>query len=329
MSHDEPLWRRYLRFLGADPRADADDEIGFHLQELERGFRERGMSADDAARAARAQFGSVESARKRMRRGSTRARRRAERIVWWRTMAFDARLAARKLLHQPGFTAAAVLTLALGIGANSAVFTVVNATLLRPLPYGNPTRIVKLYERIRGSDDVTSPPNFVDWTRYTHAFSAMGAMYEDTPTLTGHGDPLPLSGAYVTQGFFDAIGVHPALGYPFTPAQTTYGQTDAVILSDGIWRRLFGARTDIIGQNVQIDGRTRRVTGVMPPGFAYPDRSVLWLPLAFSDTVLSTQRGAHYLDVVARLKPGDLAGCSEPGPRWVGQATGGDLSQSE
>lgn len=304
MSRNEPLWRRYQRLLGADPRADADDEIGFHLQELERGFREHGMSVEDAARAARAQFGSVESARREMRRGSARAHRRAERVVWWRTMAFDARLASRKLLHQPGFTAAAVLTLALGIGANSAVFSVVNATLLRPLPYGNPTRIVKLYERVRGNDNVASPPDFVDWTRYAHAFSSMAAMYEDTPTLTGHGDPLPLSGAYVTQGFFDAIGVHPALGYPFTADQTTYGQTDAVILSDGVWRRLFGARTDIIGQNVQIDGKTRRVTGVMPPDFGYPDRSELWLPLAFSDTALSTQRGAHYLDVVARLKPG-------------------------
>ncbi len=304
MSRSEPLWRRYARLLGADPRADADDEIGFHLQELERGFRANGMSADAAARAARAQFGSVESTRKKMRRGSARVHRRTERLVWWRTMAFDARLAARKLLHQPGFTAAAVITLALGIGANSAVFSVVNATLLRPLPYGNPTRIVKLYERIHGRDDVASPPDFVDWNRYTHAFSAMAAMNEDTPTLTGHGDPLPLAGAYVTRGFFDAIGVHPELGYAFTAEQTTYGQTDAVILSDGLWRRLFGARTDIIGQTVQIDGTTRRVTGVMPPGFAYPDRTVLWLPLAFSDTALSTQRGAHYLDVVARLKPG-------------------------
>ena len=303
MSRDEPLWRRYLRFVGADPRADADDEIGFHLQELERGFRARGMNPDEAARAAREQFGSVERTRRRMRSGSVRAYRRTERALWWRTMAFDARLAARKLLHQPGFTAAAVLTLALGIGANSAVFSVVNATLLRPLPYGDPTRIVKLYEHIRGSDEVASPPDFVDWSRYTHAFSAMAAMYEDTPTLTGHGDPLPLSGAYVTQGFFDAMGVHPALGYAFTADQTTYGQTDAVILSDGLWRRLFGARTDIIGEKVQIDGTTRRVTGVMPPNFAYPDRSVLWLPLAFSDTALSTQRGAHYLDVVARLKP--------------------------
>ncbi len=304
MSGDEPTWRRYLRFLGADPRADADDEIGFHLQELERGFRERGMSADDASRAARAQFGSVEGTRKKMRRSSARAHRRAERSAWWRSMAFDARLVARKLMHQKGFTAAAVLTLALGIGANAAVFSVVNATLLRPLPYGDPARIVKLHERIRGGENAVSPPNFVDWTRYTHAFSAIAAMNEDTPTLTGHGDPLPLAGAYVTQGFFDAIGVRPALGYPFTGAQTTYGQTAFVILSDGVWRRLFGARDDIIGQNVQIDGATRRVTGVMPPGFAYPDRSEMWMPLAFSDTVLSTQRGAHYLDVVARLKPG-------------------------
>ena len=304
MPRHEPIWRRYLRFFGADPRADVDDELGFHLEELERGFRARGMSADEAARAARTQFGSVDAARRTMQRGSARVHRRVERSEWWRTLAFDARLALRKLLHQPAFTAAAVITLALGIGANAAVFSVVNAALLRPLPYGSPERIVKLYETAHGREHVASPPNFADWEKQTHAFVALGAMYEDTPTLTGHGDPMPLSGAYVTQGFFDAIGVQPLRGHPFTAGEETYGQTDAVILSDGVWRRLFGSRTDVIGQTVQMDGVTRTIVGVMPPGFAYPDRSDVWLPLAFSDTALATQRGAHYLDVVARLRPG-------------------------
>ena len=304
MARHEPLWRRYLRFFGADPRADVDDELGFHLEELERRFRAEGMNPADAARAARAQFGSVEQARRTMRRGSARVHRRVERADWWRTLAFDARLAMRKLLHQPGFTAAAVTTLALGIGANAAVFSVVNAALLRPLPYHNPDRIVKVYESARGHDWVASPPNFADWQRQAHAFTAMGAMYEDTPTLTGHGDPAPLSGAYVTQGFFEAMGVRPVRGHPFTAGEETYGQTDAVILSDGVWRRLFGSRTDVVGQTVQLDGVTRQIVGVMPPGFDYPDHSEVWLPLAFSDTALATQRGAHYLDVVARLRPG-------------------------
>ncbi len=304
MSAREPIWRRYARFFGADPKADVDDELAFHLQELERGFLARGMSPADARRAARAQFGDVERARRDMQRGSKRVHRQAERSEWWRTLGFDARLAARKLLQQRGFALAAVATLALGIGANSAVFSVVNATLIRPLPYGDPSHIVKLYESIRGHEWVASPPDFIDWQSQSHTFSAMGAMYEDQPTLTGHGDPAPLSGAHVTHGFFDAMGVQPALGHPFTKGEETYGQTDAVILGNGVWKRLFGANPGVVGQTVQIDGKSRRIVGVMPAGFAYPDHSELWLPLAFSDSDLITQRGAHYLDVVARLRPG-------------------------
>ncbi|MGH7668320.1 MAG: ADOP family duplicated permease [Gemmatimonadaceae bacterium] len=304
MRSRDKLWRRYLRFFGADPKADADDELRFHLEELERGYTTSGMSAPDASRAARAQFGSVDEARRNIQRGSARMHRRVERAEWWRSMAFDTRLAARKLWHQPGFTAAAIVTLALGIGANAAVFSVVNTTLLRPLPYGEPGRIVKLYTSLRGHEWVASPPDFMDWQSRTHAFTAMGAMYEDQPTLTGHGDPTPLEGTYVTRGFFDAMGVHPSLGHPFTTGEETYGQTDAVILSHGVWQRLFGGRADVIGRSLQLDGVTRRIAGVMPKGFDFPDRSELWLPLAFSDTALATQRGAHYLDVVARLRPG-------------------------
>ncbi|HET7601596.1 MAG TPA: ABC transporter permease [Gemmatimonadales bacterium] len=304
MPANEPRWRRYLRFFGSDPEADADDELRFHLQEMERGYLAHGMSPAAARRAARAKFGDVERVRREMRRGTRRLHQRTARIERVRALGLDMRLAIRKLSSQPGFTIAAVATLALGIGANTSVFSVVSAALLRPLPFGDPGRIVKLYTSVNGQKWVASPPDFRDWESRTRAFSAMGAMYQDQPTLTGTGDPVPLNGAYVSTGFFDAMGVHPALGHPFTKEETTYGQTDVVILGNGIWKRLFGSDPGILGRTVRLDGKTRRVAGVMPPGFDFPGHSELWMPMAFSDSEMLTQRGAHYLDVVARLRPG-------------------------
>ena len=214
------------------------------------------------------------------------------------------RFALRQLRRSPGFAAAAITTLALGIGANTAVFSVVNAVLLRSPPYPHPDRIVRVYEVRKSPNGAVSPPDFTDWREGARSFGALAAYNAGAETLTGYGDPQPVPAANVTQDFFAAIGVVPAIGRPFTAAEEQVGQTDVAILGDGLWRRSFGARPDVIGRTIQLDGRSVRVVGVMPPGFDFPDGSQVWSPFAFSPQDLATQRGAHYLGVVGRLAPG-------------------------
>ncbi|HKK08757.1 MAG TPA: ABC transporter permease, partial [Gemmatimonadota bacterium] len=216
----------------------------------------------------------------------------------------DLRHTLRRLRRSPGFTAVAVLTLALGIGANAAIFSVVDAALLRPLPYPDANRVVRVYEA-HGPDRWTmSPPNFVDFRDGSASFAAMGASVESSWALTGRGPAEQVSGAAVTPAFFAALGTAPALGRPFTKEEGEPGAGDAVVLSHGLWEDRFGGRPDVLGKTVLFDGRARRVVGVMPAGFDYPDGSRAWLPLSFTADELATQRGAHYLDVIGRLRPG-------------------------
>ena len=216
----------------------------------------------------------------------------------------DLRYAVRQLARSPGFAIAAVLTLGLGIGANAAIFSVVDAALLRPLPYPHPEQIVRAYEVIDNENWSASPSDFADLRAQNHTLSKLASIDAFPHTLTGPGlEPLPVPSARVSGDFFDVMGVAPALGRPFVAAETQYGQTEAVVLSDAIWHTRFGARSDILGQPIQLDGKSYLVVGVMPPGFSYPSGTQMWTPLAFSDTELATQRGAHYLDVIGRLKP--------------------------
>ena len=216
----------------------------------------------------------------------------------------DLRYAVRQLARSPGFAIAAVLTLGLGIGANAAIFSVVDAALLRPLPYPHPEQIVRAYEVIDNENWSASPSDFADLRAQNHTLSKLASIDAFPHTLTGPGlEPLPVPSARVSGDFFDVMGVAPALGRPFVAAETQYGQTEAVVLSDAIWHTRFGARSDILGQPIQLDGKSYLVVGVMPPGFSYPSGTQMWTPLAFSDTELATQRGAHYLNVIGRLKP--------------------------
>jgi putative ABC transport system permease protein len=221
------------------------------------------------------------------------------------TILQDVRYAVRQLTRSPGFAVAAVLTLALGIGANAAIFSVVDAALLRPLPYPHAEAIVRAYELMGTDAWSTSPTDFVDFRAQNRSLSELAAIDAYPRTLTGSGlEPLPIPSARVSGGFFDVMGVAPALGRPFVAAETQYGQTQAVVISDGLWHSRFGSQPDIVGRTILLDGKSCAVVGVMPAGFNYPAGVQMWTPLAFSDTDLATQRGAHYLDLVGRLKPG-------------------------
>ncbi len=217
----------------------------------------------------------------------------------------DFRLSLRRLRRTPGFTLVAVLTLALGIGANTAIFSVVNAALLRPLPYPDAQRIVQLYSTRDGGLSTVSPPDFTDWREQAGVFQGVAALNSNSDfTLTGTGSPQRVAGAQVTADFFAVLETPPAIGRGFTPSDEVVGQDKVAILSYSLWQQHFGGRPDIAGQSIELNRVCYTVVGVMPRDFEYPQDARLWTPLAFTAEDLATQRGAHYLDVVARLRPG-------------------------
>ena len=216
----------------------------------------------------------------------------------------DVRHAVRGLRRSPGFALTAVAVLALGIGGTAVIFAVIEAVLLRPLPFPQQDRLVAIYTGVDGHRSTMSPPDFTDFRSQSRTLSEMAAMNQGTFALTGEGPAEQFSGAGVTGGFFSTMGVPPLLGRAMTPADDDPAAPRVAVLSYGLWQRRFGGAREVIGRRVQLEGAPALVIGVMPQGFEYPDGSQVWLPLRFSEQVLTTQRGAHYLDVIGRVKPG-------------------------
>jgi len=221
----------------------------------------------------------------------------------------DVVYALRGIGKKPLFHAVAVLTLALGIGANAAIFTVVDAVLLRPLPYPQPDRLMMLwtYNPRQGFDkDVGTYPNFEDWRRASRSFERMSAYAGASATLTERGDPAQIRGGRVTHDFFDTLGVAPARGRAFAAANGQAGGERVAILAHGLWTRRFGADPSIVGRTIVLNGVSHEVVGVMPENFAYPEDAEFWVPLAPVGPYeqLLRARGAYWLTVVGRLKPG-------------------------
>jgi putative ABC transport system permease protein len=227
----------------------------------------------------------------------------------------DFRYALRQLRKNPGFTAVAVLTLALGLGANSAIFSVIDAVLLRPLPFHAPSRLVVVKPTAPGRrDDIgVSYPTFLDWRAQNHVFEGMSVFREDDFTLTGRGEPAHLTGAVVSANLFSVLGVPPGIGRDFIPDEDKPSGTGLpVILSHSLWQSRFGSDPKIVGQNLTLDGQSFAVVGVMPAGFQFPVQRTaveFWTTIALdaqpmgSSPPMTSQRGAAYLDVIARLRP--------------------------
>ncbi|HET9531507.1 MAG TPA: ABC transporter permease [Blastocatellia bacterium] len=219
----------------------------------------------------------------------------------------DLRYGLRMLIKNPGFTAVAVLTLALGIGANTAIFSVVNTVLLQPLPYNDPDRLVMVWEEDtkRGYPrDTPAVANFIDWRDQNQVFEAMAAMADASFNLTGAGEPERLEGRRVSASLFPLLGVEPHLGRAFLPEEDQPSVNRVVILSHGLWQRRFGSDNEIMGKPLTLNGESYTVVGVMPPGFRFPNGETgLWVPIAFTPQQAAS-RGSHYLNVVARMKPG-------------------------
>lgn len=228
----------------------------------------------------------------------------------------DLRYGARMLLKNPGVAAVAILTLALGIGANTALFSVVNAVLLQPLPYHEPDRLVSLWANVpeRGRWRAT-PANFLDWKKQNTTFIDMAAYGASAMTLTGDAEPEQLLGTRASAGYFWVLGREPSLGRSFVAEEYEPGKNQVVVLGHSLWQRRFGGRPEVVNKSITLDGSNYTVVGVMPPGIYpgwpttsgqisfNPDQQQFWVPMTFTGDWASL-RAAHVLGVIGRLRPG-------------------------
>ncbi|HSS19138.1 MAG TPA: ABC transporter permease [Pyrinomonadaceae bacterium] len=224
------------------------------------------------------------------------------------TLLRDLRYGARSLLKRPGFTAMALLALALGIGANTAIFSLVNAVLLRPLPFSEPDKLVWVFGNIRGggSRASVSPLDFLDYRKENTTFEEFAASFSvPVPiNLTGSGEPERLTSAGVTGNYFRALGVKPMLGQTLQPQNEKTGSDQVTVLSYALWQKRFGGDPDIVNKTITLDSRPFLILGVMPPGFSYPGESQLWVPMNFDAAPGMKQRKAHFLRPIGKLKEG-------------------------
>jgi putative ABC transport system permease protein len=273
---------------------EMEDEMRFHLLMRTRENINRGMKPDEAEREARRRFGNV-----------GRIKDLARDIKgggFMETLLQDMRYGARMLLMNPGFTVVAVITLALGIGANTAIFSVVNAVLLRQLPFQDPDRLVYIWYNIRqGRPEGASLPDFADWRGQSRSFESMTAFTGKTFNLTGVGEAERLDGLAVTADFFPLLSIRPAIGRGFLPEEDCPGAPGVVILSNGLWRRRFGSNPDVIGRAITLNGQDHIVVGITAPDLHLPPED-LWVPLAMDPG--QARRRNNFLGVLGRLKPG-------------------------
>jgi putative ABC transport system permease protein len=279
---------------------ELDDEVRSHLEMLTEENLRRGMSSAEARNAALRSFGGVTQAKE--------AYRDQRGLPFLETFFQDIRYGLRMLAKNPGFTAVAVITLALGIGANTAIFGVMNALLLRPLPYPQGNQLITLWERNLPAgipDGQVSAANFYDWQKQSNSsFSALTAYAEWPLNLSGAATPQRLSGVLVSPEFFSVLGVRPAQGRTFVAGEDDPANAGVAVVSDALWRSLFGEETRLTQQTITLDGQKTAIIGVMPPEFSFPSNTVqLWVPLALSPQNRSNRDG-RWLKVLGRLRSG-------------------------
>jgi predicted permease len=294
-----------LRGLFWDRRADRDfdEEIEAHLRLLAERYVRRGMTEAEAAWAARRQFGNVTLLQE--------VNREMRGIRFIETLFQDVRYGLQILKRNPSFTFVAVLTLALGIGANTAIFSVVNVVLLKPVPYYDPQRLVWVTMAVNGNDvPGVSARSYLSWQAESKAFEHLVAFGGGPLNWTGRGAPQRLSSVWVTATMFSALGVAPQVGRAFTPEEDRSGGARVALLSHALWARSFGGDPAVVGQSLKLGGQNRTVIGIMPPGFRFlQDGRFLgeidvWLPLALDAERELNSEGSVDINVLGRLKPG-------------------------
>jgi predicted permease len=294
--------------------SEVDEELAFHLATVAARLREEGWSPPDAQAEARRRFGDLDYTREYCRTEDIRREKERSRMIVFEELRHDVLYALRGLRASPGFTLIALATLAFGIGANTAIFSVVRSVLLEPLPFTAPDRIVRVWDANKSLDipkGAFSEPDFLDVRAQSRLASSIGA-YFFMDNLTGvdlsyEGTPERLSAALVAPGFFETLRPQPLLGRAISADEHTPGRNRVAVLSYGFWKRRFGGNASIVGQSITLNGEPFIVVGVMPQGFAYPAAQVLdiWIPLSFyGPDAIGRVRAAHFLSVVARLNPG-------------------------
>ena len=292
-----PRWRRYLRFVRPNVGADVDDELRFHIDmRIERSIA-LGMSADEARRDALRRFGDVTAVRDALLAHDTRKQDAEGRRELLADVMQDVRFGWRSLRRAPGFAVAAIATLALGIGANAAIFSVVNAIVLRPLPYAKPQELVTIG---RGSGG-----EFVALRERLRSYSQIAAYVGQTHPLDDGREALRVEGAAITTNLLPTLGVAPVLGRAFTEDEGRHGNSAVLMLSHGLWQRQFGGSPDVIGKRLNLEGIPHTVVGVMPAHFHFPTRNAqYWQPYAFNPANVGYHWGVSNLTFLGRLTPG-------------------------
>lgn len=282
---------------------DLDEELRFHFEQQVEKFLKEGMSRGEARRQARLAIGGAEQVKEEC--------RDARGVRFLENMAQDVRFGLRTLAKSPGFAAVAILTLTLGIGVNTALFTIVHGVLMNPLPFPQPDRLVNLWERDvleAGSFNVVSGGVFGDWQNQATSFEQMAVIGEDTANLAGEGGSLPESVAIrqCSYNLFSILGVQPALGRFFAEEDDRHGAPATVVLTNALWKRRYGGNRGMVGKTILLNAQKYTVVGILPAWFDYPDtRTQLWVPVRHEASEVDMRnRSNHRFYVVARLKQG-------------------------
>jgi putative ABC transport system permease protein len=305
MTNYSNLWRPGTRNKGRI-RQEVEEEIQLHLAARIAELQRQGLSPEAAREEALRLFGDVEQTRKVCMESDWRRERQVRRREYYGEMKRDVVHALRQLRRRPGFALVAVLTLGVGIGANTAVFSAADHVLLRPLPYADIERAVTLWETERGTSTdhkEVSPGNLLEWRERNSSFEYLAVAEPYGFDITGDGPPQPLHAWLVSEGFFEALGIEPILGRNFVAEEFQPNSGFVVLLSHGLWQRQYGGRPSIVGQTIQIDHQAATVVGVLPPELEYPQPRDIWAPKWFRESELN-DRYSDYMFAVGRLVPG-------------------------
>jgi len=301
-----PIWRRYDRMLGADPQADTEAELSFHYEMRVRDYMRAGMDEASARLAARERLGDLAKVRELCADEGDRSMNTMQRREWLDELKQDLRYGVRMLVRSPLFAVLAMVMLGLGIGATTAMFSVVDRVLLSALPYPQPERLVRVWERSPQGDErnAVSPGNYLEWSSRTKSFREIGAHTQTFEMVfTGAGEPGRLTIADMTPSAFRALGVAPLIGRGFIADDAVAGNR-VVLLSYGFWQSRFGSRQDVLNERIVLDDIGFTVIGVMPPSFDFPGGGAqVWRSLPL-DAFNPNERRSHNYNVVARLADG-------------------------
>lgn len=274
---------------------DLDEEIRSHLALLTDECVRNGMSPGDAQRAARIELGGIEHVKEQV--------RDAHFGQWLQSVLADGRYALRQLRKNPGFAVVTVFTLALGIGATTAIFSVVYGVLLRPLPYSAPNRIVAVFEiNSKGRPARLADPNFDDFRDQSHSFQTMAKYSAYVASVSGASEPTRTMVSVVSPGFFTVFGTQPILGRSFGAGDSQAGAAPTVLVSEGYWRQDLGSPRDLSQTHLKVGGKAFSVIGVLPAGFRFPANVDLWMPADLDGE--NPHRTSHNYNAVARLRDG-------------------------